>query len=92
MPWFDGTNIRRLYSRLPKVLRTTKPVPPHGSHSILTPGAASPQRKQVAIHTTPQVAIFTTPMKQATKSSQVLSQEDHVCVPSISVLSVSSQW
>ena len=31
MPWFDGTNIR--------LLRTTKPVPPHGSHSILTPGA-----------------------------------------------------
>ena len=84
MPWFDGTNIR--------LLRTTKPVPPHGLHSILTPGAMSPQRKQLAIQTTPQVAINTTPVKQATKSSQVLSQEDHVCVPSISVFSFSSQW
>ena len=80
MPWFDGTNIR--------LLRTTKPVPPHGSHSILTPGAASPQMKQVAIHATPQVANVNTPARQATK----LGQEVHGCVPSASVFSFSSQW
>ena len=82
MPWFDGTNIR--------LLRTTKPVPPHGLHSILTPGAAAPQMKQVAIHTTPQAANPNTPAQQAAKSSQVESQEVYVCVPSVSVFSFSS--
>ena len=80
MPWFDGTNFCPL--------RTTKPVPPHGLHSILTPGAASPQMKQVAIHIAPQVANVNTPARQATK----FLQEVHGCVPSTSVFSVSSYW
>ena len=78
MPSFDGTNFPSL--------RTTKPVPPHGGHSLLTPGAASPQKKQQAIHTTPQVANPNTPARQATK----LGQEDHGRVPSASVFSFSS--
>ena len=80
MPWFDGTNIR--------LLRTTKPVPPHELHSILTPGAAAQPSKQVAIHTTPQGASVNTPARQATK----LGQEVHGCVPSASLFSFSSYW
>ena len=78
MPWFDGTNIR--------LLRTTKPVPPHELHSILTPGAAAQPSKQVAIHTTPQTAHPHTPTQQATPSSEDL----HGCVPSASLFSFSS--
>ena len=81
MLWFDSTNLL-----LQPPLRTTKPVPPHGSHLILTPGAARPQMKPVAIHTTPQAANPNTPARQATK----LGQEDHGRVPSASVFSFSS--
>ena len=80
MPKFAGTNF--------PPLRATKPVPPHGSHGFLTPGAASPQKKPEAIQNTPQTAHPHTLKQQARPSSQDL----HGCVPSASLFSFSSYW
>ena len=80
MPKVAGTNF--------PPLRTTKPVSPHGSHGFLTPGAALPQKKQAAIHNTPQTAHPHTLKQQARPSSEDL----HGCVPSASLFSFSSYW